>query len=120
MLKMIPLLFLLQAAPAASPEDGPSVKYELWKGSDDGLTNRVFGEVVAFNKSRQSCAAERPCEKLSLLIPTAVTLLEGGYKARFDVEIYRDLSDRSKPVRKFTVECDLKVNCGEKVFAGLP
>jgi hypothetical protein len=116
MLKILPLVILAQLVPAAA-ERSLCTEYVLWKGSDDGLTNRVFDQVSIFNKGRKSCTKGLNCKKLNLLIPSHATLTEGDHKARFDVEIYKDLSDRSSPVQKFLVECDLaKWNCGEKVF----
>lgn len=118
MLKLLPIL--LAAAQPAS--ESPCVSFEIWKGGDDGLTNRVFDQLDTFNQAKKDCEKSKACEKRYMVIPTNVSGVEGEEgKTLVPVEIYRDIADPSTLIERYSVVCDLTKNdCAQKVFGHKP
>ena len=96
------------------------VEYEIWKGGDDGLTNKVFDDLVEFNERMTSaCKRDDLCETLHLTIVTNVEPKseQGEELVVVPIEVLRDPDDSDSVISSFEVECSVASNdCAEKIF----
>lgn len=98
------------------------VEFEVWKGGDDGLTNRVYDQIDVYNRAWSRCNEGHHCSKKILFIPTHVKSIEGGDGdlISIPIEVYVEKIDPASLEQKFTVECDLTHNdCADRIFAEL-
>lgn len=101
---------------------GNCVDYEIWKGGDDGLTNRVFDQLSLFNQGMLRCNSSKGCVKKYVLIATNVAPISDNNTTLISVviEVYSDIHDFDTLEKKFVVECDVeKVNCASIIFEKL-
>lgn len=102
--------------------NGNCVEFEIWKGGDDGLTNRVFDQLNLYNQGLADCNSGQECQKRYLLIATNVSHIpENGEEAvSVPIEVYRDIRDRTTLENSFVVYCDVgRGDCAASIFGRL-
>lgn len=118
---MLHLAIFLALSQAGLPH-AECVAFEVWKGGDDGMTNRIYDQIDVYNRAWSRCNEGRHCSKKILLIPTHVKSIEVDSRELISVpiEVYADKIDPVSLERKFSVECDLTQNdCADRIFAKL-